>query len=75
MHVRMTCDARAEGSGENAQVLMALGGVKTLDDAWRLRDAVSVALCPLHSCLCIRVACAPRTYARARARPVFVNCS
>jgi len=25
--------------GENAQVLMALGGVKTLDDAWRLRDA------------------------------------
>ena len=26
-------------SGEEAQVLMALGGIKSLDDAWRLRDA------------------------------------
>ncbi len=73
MRVRMTCDARAEDSGANAQVLMALGGIKTLDDAWRLRDAVSVAPCPLLSYLWNRVVYEPRTYARARTLPVVVN--
>ena len=47
LRLHMTCDARAEGSGANAAVLMALGGIKSLDDAWRLRDAVRAARCPL----------------------------